>query len=116
MIQTRGYEYQQEAEQNATGLPGAPTCAIEDAMVVLKMRLFAQPDRAQTGRDSTLAPRQQRAAQQNLGVFPHGLGKERLENYNQVQQFGRQCVHRKSSFGEEISACLCSLPLFFSKN
>lgn len=48
-------------------------------------------------------------------MFPNRLGKERLENYNQVQQFGRQRLHRKSSFSEEISGYLCGLPFLFQR-
>ena len=92
-----GYEPPQQTEQNPTGLPGAPPRAVEDAMVVLKMFLFAQTDRAQTGRDRTRPACQQCAQPQNFRVFPDRLGKERVENYHQTQQLGRQCVPRADS-------------------
>ena len=73
---------QQQAEQNPARLPSAPTRPMEHPMVILKRFLFAQANDAQTGCDGALATRQQSAQQQDLGVLPNGLGKERLKRYD----------------------------------
>src|SRR5215813_11544472 len=88
-----GQRQDNQSEENLAGLQRVPFGAIEHPMVVLKMPLIAQADHTQTCGDRAFATSQQRPKQQHLGVFPSGFGKQWLKDYNQAQQFGRQCSH-----------------------
>jgi hypothetical protein len=100
----RRQQARQQAKQNPACLQSTPTRAIEHSMIILKSLLFAQANDSQTSRDRALAARQQSTQQQKFRVLPNRLGKQRLENYYQTQQFGGQRMHW------EILSCRSFLP------
>src|SRR5215475_4695648 len=105
-----------QSQQNLARPQGVPFRPIENPMIVLKMLLFDQPNRTQARSHSSFTARQQHTHQQNFGVFPNWLGKERLENYNQVQQFGRQCSHMEDLSWRKFLPKLTLPAVTFSKN
>ena len=109
-------ERDDQAEQNLGGEQGIPLSAIEDPMVVLKMLLITQADYAQTGRDRAFASLKQSPKQERFSVFPSRLGKLRLENYNQIQQLGRQCRHTEDLSWRRFLPQLTRPALIFSKS
>src|SRR5262249_52298661 len=109
-------ERDDQAEQNFGRGQGIPPSAIEDPMVVLKMLLIAQADHAQTGRDRAVASLKQSPKQERFSMFPSRLGKKRLENYNQIQQLGRQCWHMEDLSWRRFLPQLTRPALIFSKS
>jgi hypothetical protein len=71
-------------------------------MVALKALLLRETDDSQTSCDSAFAALKQRAEQKQLCVLPSRLGKKGLKNYNQTQQFGRQCAHMEDFSGKRL--------------
>ena len=92
----------QQVQPDLTGGQGRPARPIQNAMIVLKRLLCAQPADAQTGGDGALANGQDRSSQQDLSVFPNGLGKQRRKLYYQGQQLDRQCQPMKTSLAKVV--------------
>src|SRR5581483_1454691 len=108
-------ERQNQSEQNPTGGERAPLRPIQDAVISLEVLLSAEADHAQAGGDSPFPRRKDRPEQQDFGVRPDRFGKERREAYNQAQQFGRQCRHRKDLFWRRFLSQLTRPAVTFSK-
>jgi hypothetical protein len=62
------------------------------------MGIITFPHDSQTGGKGTLADGENRPGQQDLRVFPNGLGKKRLKLYDKRQQLDRQCSHIEEVF------------------
>jgi hypothetical protein len=69
-------------------------------VIVDETFLLAQSHDTQARRHRAFASGENRANQQDFGVFPHGLGEQRCKLYNQGHQLGRQCQHMETSRGK----------------
>jgi len=97
------------AQGNQPALPIGQRASVVNATAENVFSLLKRTTRKQAV--TVRLPRgEQRAGQQDFGIPLKRLGKQRLENYNRIQQFGRQCLHRKHlfwrrSFPEAYAAC-----------
>src|SRR5262249_9217658 len=104
-----------QSEQNPGGDSSVPGGPIEHPMVVLKVFLLRETDDSQASCDSAFAALKQRPKQEQFCVLPSRLGKKGLKNYNQTQQFGRQCAHMEDFSGKRLLPELTRSAVTFSK-
>jgi len=62
------------------------------------MGIITFPHDSQAGSNGALADGKNRPGQQDLRIFPNGLGKKRLKLYDKRQQIDRQCSHIEEVF------------------
>src|SRR5262249_13914585 len=74
-----------------------------------------QADDSQASCHSAFAASYQHTEQENFCVLPTRLGKQGLKNYNQTQQFGRQCSHTEIFSGKRVFPELTRSAVTFSK-
>src|SRR5262245_28926487 len=84
-------------------------------MIVLKVFFITHADDSQASCHSAFAASQQHTEQENFCVLPTRLGKQGLKNYNQTQQFGRQCSHMEIFSGKRVFPELTQSAVTFSK-
>ena len=92
----------QQLQQDWTERQRRPLRAIEYAVVILKMGIITFPHDSQAGGHGAIADGENRPGQQDLRVFPNGLGKKRLKLYDKWQQVDRQCSHIEEIFWRRI--------------
>jgi hypothetical protein len=79
----------QQPQQEVTRGLGRPMRTIQDPVRVDETLRLAQSHDPHARCHRACASGEKRADHQDVGVFPHGLGKERRKLYNQGQQLGR---------------------------
>ena len=105
----------QQPQQEVTRGQGRPTRTIQDPVIVDETLLLAQPHDTQARRHRAFARGENCADQQDFGVFPDGLGKERRKLYNQGHNSAGSVSIGKTPFGEEVFLSLRCLPLLFQR-
>ena len=115
LLHHQGKDQNDQSEQDSRNVQRAPLRPIKHPMVVLKMFLIAQTDDPQASCHSAFAALKQRSEQERFGVLPSRLGKQGLKNYNQAQQFGRQCSHMEDFSGKRVFPKLTRSADTFSK-
>src|SRR5262245_30956881 len=116
ILQHGGKDQNDQSEQDSRAIQRAPLRPIEHPMVVLKVSLMRETDDSQASCHSAFATSQQHAKQQRFCVLPSRLGKQRLKNYNQAQQFGRQCSHKEDFSWKRFLPELTRSAVTFSKS
>ena len=86
---------------------------VERAVIILVIGIVAFPHDSQTGDYGAIAYGENRPSQQDLRVFPNGLGKKRLKLCDEWQQPDRQCSHIEDVFGERFFFSLRGLSFLF---
>ncbi len=92
----------QQLQQDPTERQRRPLRAIEHAVIILEMGIVTFPHDSQTGGYGALADGKNRPGQQDLRIFPNGLGKKRSKLYDEWQQLDRQCSHIEDVFWRKI--------------
>ena len=92
----------EQVQQDASGGSRGPAHPVEEAMVVLEVRVTGQAEGTQDGGENRMSRGEQRAAEQRLRAPPTRTKKNRSESCANSLHFGGWCKHGGESLWKVI--------------